>query len=104
MARATDRSAMWPAVRVSQFGATSTWGLEPPFSEAARSMHLRRQVETASAGWAIDRRRRRAGTRACDRPTGHGRTVTARTSTIGDPVVVSDQRSGGSCWIDAAGG
>jgi len=38
-----------------------------------------------------------------DRPTGHDQTDTARTSTIVDPVVLSDPRSGGS-WLDRRGG
>jgi hypothetical protein len=66
-------------------------------------MNLQRQAGTMSAGRrSTGPPSRRDG--ASDRPTGHGRTVTARTSTIVGPVVVSDQPSGGSGWIDAMSG
>jgi hypothetical protein len=71
--------------------------------EGGPTLQLRRQAETVSVGRrSTAPPSRRDG--ASDRLTGHGRAVTARTSAITDPVVVSDQPSGGSGWIDATNG
>jgi hypothetical protein len=111
----SDRGAQDPIPRVTQrptqrgsgrsrgrwLGDVPVWRCVPIQGDlklGPRSSACRRQPDSspAAAGRnrlprsAIDRRRRRAGTRASDRPTGVGRTVTARTSAISGPVVVSE--------------